>query len=135
VIGKSLRERHGRGSLSEESARALLEEALVSHAKQVVELRAEDERMIACLVVHADEAAVRLCKELGFRMTPGGTGVFGLVGADAARRFAHLAKPQRDWLEVPCGARETKVLLISRGGTALLSLTTNEGAVTVTVVR
>jgi hypothetical protein len=87
--------------------------------------------MVACLVVRADAPAVRLCKELGFAMTPGGTGVFGLLGRDAARKFAHLSQASREWLEVPCGARETKVLLVSGGGTALLQLTTVDGKVTV----
>ena len=87
--------------------------------------------MIACLVVSADKPTVRLCGTLGFSVKPGGTGVFGLAGVDAARLFGELSPDQRTWLEAPCGARETKVLLVA-GGTALLSLETSEGKVAIT---
>jgi hypothetical protein len=133
VIGKSPRERHGQAPLPDERAVALLNEHLRSHATPLVQVRAQDARMIACLVVGADEPALRLCRTLGFDMKPGGTGVFGLLGADAARVFAHLPAHQRAWLETPCAPRETKVLLVA-GGTALLSVEANEGKVVVTAV-
>ena len=132
MIGKSLRERHGLGALPAERAVAVLHEVLAAQAEHLVQVRVQDARMVACLVVRADEATLRLCRTLGFAMKSGGTAVFGLLGADAARLFAHLPAPERAWLEVPCGARETKVLLMTSGGTALLSLVTNDGAVAVT---
>lgn len=111
-----------------------MNEMLVSQAQPLVQVRAQDARMVACLVVRASAATVRLCDSLGFRMRPGGTGVFGLLGADAARLFAPLPPPQRSWLETPCGPRETKVLLLA-GGIALFSLEAREGKVVVTAVR
>jgi hypothetical protein len=134
MIGKSLRERYELGQLDEANAVAVLKEMLASHAKPLVEVRAQDARMIACLVVRADKAALRLCRELGFDLRPGGTSVFGLLGRDAARLFVRLPEHQRSWLEAPCGPRETKVLLVA-GGTALLSLETHEGRVAITAVR
>ena len=89
--------------------------------------------MIACLVVQADKVALRFCRELGFDMRPGGTGVFGLLGADAARLFPRLPESQRTWLEAPCAARETKVLLVA-GGIALLSLAIQDGKVAISAV-
>ncbi len=131
MIGKSLRERHAPPALSAESAVGILKEMLVSQAAPLVQVRAQDARMIACLVVRANEAAVLLCRTLGFSMKLGGTGVFGLLGADAGRLFTQLPKGQRGWLETPCGPRETKVLLIA-GGTALLSVESHDGTVVVT---
>ena len=96
-------------------------------------VRRRDERMIACLVVRADQASVRVCRSLGFEVKRGGTGVFGLLGEDAARLFPQLPPHQRAWLDTPCEPRETKVLLIA-GGTALLSLTIDGGATTITTV-
>jgi hypothetical protein len=133
MIGKSLRERYELGLLPEDRAVATMKAMLASHAKPLVEVRAQDPRMIACLVVRADKPALRLCRELGFEMKPGGTGVFGLLGTDAARLFAGLPEHQRAWLEAPCAPRETKVLLVA-GGTALLSLETSEGKVVITAV-
>ncbi len=66
-------------------------------------------------------------------MKLGGTGVFGLLGADAARLFAPWPPHQRAWLETPCGPRETKVLLLA-GGLALFSLEASAGKVVVTAV-
>jgi hypothetical protein len=134
VIGKALRERHGRGALPDAEAVALLNEMLATHAALLVQVRARDVRMIACLVVRADEPALRLCRTLGFDMKPGGTGVFGLLGGDAARVFAHLPPHQRAWLDAPCATRETKVLLLASGGSALLSIEANEGNVAVKAV-
>lgn len=131
MIGKSLSERHGLGALPPERAVALMNEVLDAQARHLVEVRMQDARMIACVVVRADAATRRFCHELGFAVNEGATGVFGLRGEDAARLFVHLPVAHRRWLEVPCGARETKVMLIS-GGTALLSLETIDGKVTVT---
>lgn len=133
MIGKSLRERHELGALDAETAVAVMTEMLASHAAPLVQIRAKDPRMIACLIVRADEATVRLCRKLGFKMKRGGTGVFGLLGTDAGRLFAELPAPRRAWLETPCGRRETKVLLVA-GGIALLALETNEGRVEVRAV-
>ena len=133
MIGKSLRERHGLGALAADKAVALLNEVLPAQAEHLVQIRMQNARMIACLVVRADAATVRLCRTLGFDVKTDGTGVFGLLGTDAARLFAHLPEHQRAWLEVSCGPRETKVLLMA-GGTALLSLVTEEGKVAITAV-
>ncbi|MBX3206593.1 MAG: hypothetical protein KF764_16085 [Labilithrix sp.] len=133
MIGKSLRERWELGQLDADKAVALLKQMLGSHAEPLVEVRRKDARMIACLVVGADKPTLRLCRELGFEMRPGGTGVFGVLGGDAARLFDTLPEPRRAWLEAPCGPRETKVLLVA-GGIALLSLETSDGAVTITAV-
>lgn len=131
MIGKSLRERYALGALSAERAVTVLKGVLPSQAENLVEVRARDPRMIACLVVRADKPAVRLCRTLGITVKPDGTGVFGLLGEDAARLFAELAPEQRSWLAVPCGPRETKVLLIA-GGTALLSLEAADGKLVIT---
>lgn len=131
MIGKSLRERWELGRLDADEAVALLKRMLAAHAKPLVEVRQRDARMVACLVAGADKPTLRLCRELGFTMRPGGAGVFGVLGADAARLFPALPEPERAWLEAPSGPRETKVLLVA-GGIALLSLEAKDGAVTVT---
>ena len=133
MIGKSLRERHSVGVLAPEQAVATLTSMLASQAEHLVQVRAHDARMIACLVVHADEASVRLCRSLGFQIKRGGTGVFGLLGADLARLLPEVLPHQRTWLETPCSARQTKVLLVATQA-ALLSLETNAGTVTITAV-
>jgi hypothetical protein len=131
-IGKSLNERYGvRGLLTPDDATAVLNEVLPSQAAHIVRVRAQDTRMIVCLVVRADAISVRMCKGYGFDMTPGGTGVFGLLGPDAARAFPELPAHQRAWLEEPCAPRETKIVLIERG-LGVLSLHAEGGAVTVT---
>lgn len=133
MIGRSLRERYAFPALSDDRAVAILHEMLASHAAALVQVRAQDARMIACLIVRANAETVQMCRALGFRMTLGATGVFGLLGADAARLFAEIPTHQRTWLDTPCGPRETKVLLVA-GGAALLSLETNAGKVVVTAV-
>ena len=133
MIGKSLRERHAPEALAPGRAVALLSEAMGSHAEHLVQVRAQGPRMIACLVVRADAASVRLCRTLGIEIRPGGTGVFGLLGEDAARLLGSLPAERRTWIETPSGPRETKVLLVA-GGVALLSLETTNGKVAITVV-
>lgn len=133
MIGKSLSDRHGRGFLPDDRAVALLSEMLASHAAPLVQVRAQGAGMVACLIVRADEAAVRLCNALGFEMKPHGTGVLGLLGSDAGRFFGHLPPHQRAWLEAPCAQRETKVVLVA-GGTALLSLETTDGRVVIRAI-
>jgi hypothetical protein len=133
MIGKSLNERHTLGELAPERAVAVLTEMLAAQAAHLVQVRVQDPRMIAILVVRADEASVRFCRGLGFRLKRGGTGVFGLLGTDAARLFAPASETRREWLETPCGARQTKVLLVA-GGTALLSIETEAGKATITAV-
>lgn len=133
MIGKSLRERNTLSALSAERAVTVLTDVLPSQAKHLVQVRAQDERMIACVFVAADKPSVRLCKELGFHLKSGATAVFGLLGEDAARVLPALAESRRAWLEAPCGPRETKVFLVA-GGTAFLSIETNDGKVTVTAL-
>jgi hypothetical protein len=133
MIGKSLSQRHTLGALASDRAIAVLTSMLAAQAKNLVAVRAQDAGMVACLVVRADKLSVRVCRELGFQLKLGATAVFGLQGADAAALFPALPPAQRTWLETPCGARETKVLLIA-GGTALLSLETVDGKVTITAV-
>src|SRR4051812_44839449 len=99
--------------LAQERAVAILTESLATQAKHLVAVRAQGREMIACLVARANLASVRVCRSLGIDIPRGATGVFGLVGADAARLFAHLPAEQRSWLETPCAPRETKVLLIA----------------------
>ena len=133
MTGKSLKERYVLGPLAPERAQAVLREMLASQAPHLVLVRAQDPRMIACLVVRAEPVSVRVCRSLGFAVKRGGTGVFGLLGEDAARLFPDLTAQQRAWLEAPCGPRETKVLLLA-GGTALLSITTDAGKSSITTI-
>jgi hypothetical protein len=135
MIGKPLSERYGIDlrPLDGDDAVAIVRERLAENGAALVQVRARDARMIACLFVRADATAVRLCRELGLEITLGGSGVVGLLGSDAARLFSNLAEPRRAWLEAPCGARETKVLLVA-GGIAMLSIETNDGKVAVTAV-
>jgi hypothetical protein len=134
MIGKSLRERNTLGALSVERAVRALTAVLPSLARPLVEVRAQNERMIACVFVSADKPSARLCKELGFELKPGATAVFGLLGEDASSVLPGLDDSRRAWLEAPCGARETKVFLVAAGGTALLSIESNGGKVAVTAL-
>ena len=134
MIGKSLNERYTLGPLASDEAVTLMKELLGSQGKHLVEVRARDARMVACLVARADEASVRFCRSLGFRLSRGGTGVFGVLGTDAARLFGDLAEHQRTWLETPCGARETKVVLVASGRRALLSIDTSDGKVAIDAI-
>jgi hypothetical protein len=129
MIGKKLSEKGTLAPLPEEQAVRVLNEVLATHAKLLVEVRAQN--MVACVVVRADKTALRLCRALGFKVTLGATAVFGLSGADAAQIFDQLPAHKRRWLEEPMAPRETKVLLIA-GGTALLSIETEGGKVTIT---
>jgi hypothetical protein len=131
VIGKSLRERHTLVPIPAERAVTLVHGALKTHAAPLVQVRAQGPGMVACLVVKADEATVRRFRTLGFDLERGGDVVVGLLGADAARLFAELSATQRAWLEAPCGARETKVLLFA-DGVALVAIEAKDGIVTVT---
>ncbi len=133
MIGKTLNERHTVGPLPPAKAIRILSERLASQATHLVAVRAKGPRMIACLVVEASKPVVRLCRALGVDVTYLGTGVFGLLGDDASRLFDTMAPHRRAWLEASCGPRETKVLLLA-GGTALLTLTTDGGKVTVTAL-
>jgi len=132
MIGKPLSERYGieLRSLDGPQAVAILRERLAVDGPALIQVRARDARMVACLFVHADATAVRLCRELGLELAPGGSGVVGLLGVDAARLISQLAESRRAWLERPAGPRETKVLLIA-GGIAMLSITTTDGKVDV----
>jgi hypothetical protein len=135
MIGKPLSQRYAIDlhPLPADRAVAIVRERLAEDGAALVQVRANDARMIACLFVRADQTAVRLCRELGLEMTLGKTGVVGLLGTDAARLFSDLADHRRAWLETPCGPRETKVLLVA-GGIAMLSIETNDGKVVVTPV-
>ncbi len=134
MIGKSLNERYTLGPLPSDEAVTVMKELLGSQGRHLVEVRARDARMVACLVARADEASVRFCRSLGFRLSRGGTGVFGVLGSDAARLFGVLTEPQRAWLETPCGARERKVMLVASGRRALLSIDTSDGKVAITPI-
>ena len=134
MIGKPLSQRYAieLRALGGDEAVAIVREQLAEDGAALVQVRAQGAKMIACLFVRADATAVRLCRELGLEMKLGGNGVLGLAGADAARMFSQLAAARRAWLETPCGARETKVLLVAGGGVALLSVETAEGKVVIT---
>lgn len=133
MIGKSLNERYKLGALDADRAESILAGALPKHAALLVQVRSRDPKMIACLVVQADEATVRECRTMGFDVKAGGSGVFGLLGSDVVKFFDRLPVHQREWLEAPCGPRETKVFLMA-GGLALLSIETNEGKVAIKAV-
>lgn len=136
MIGKPLSQRYGisLGPLPGDEAAAVVRERLAEDGAALVQVRSRDPKMIACLFVRADANAVRLCRELGLEMTPGGSGVLGMLGSDAARLFSELAPARRAWLETPCEPRETKVLLVA-GGVAMVSIHVSEGKVTVTPVE
>jgi hypothetical protein len=129
VVGKKLSERGVLRPLGDKEAARALNEALREQASLIVSVRAEN--MIAVVVRRADRDAVKLCKHLGFKLTPGASVVFGLSYRDAARVFDQLPAAQREWLETQCRPNETKVLLIA-GGTALVSLDVVDGQVIVT---
>lgn len=129
-IGKKLSERAPLPRLADDVAIGTLERALAAHARPLVEVRAEGPHMIACLVCEADAAVVRTCRKLHIDVRLGGSLVFGLAGEDAARLFGALSPAQRAWLREPCGARETKVLLLA-SGVALLSLEVCDGVVSI----
>lgn len=133
MIGKSLNERFVLGLIPGPRAIELLREAMPTQAPHLVEVRAQDARMIAILFVQADRQTVKLCRDLGMEIEPGASGVMGLLGEDAARLFPSLPEVDRTWLREPCGPRETKVLLIG-GGRALLSLSAGDGKVEITAV-
>ncbi len=135
MIGKPLSQRYGIAlhPLAGDEAAAIVRERLAEDGAALVQVRARDAKMIACLFVRADANAVRLCRELGLEMKLGGSGVLGILGSDVARLFSELAAPRRAWLETPCGARETKVLLIA-GGIAMVSIEVGDGTVVVTPV-
>ena len=133
MIGKSLRERNTLGTLAAERAVRLLTDALPELAQNLVLVRRKDARMIACVFLAADKPSVRLCKDLGFALKPGATAVFGLLGEDAVRILPSLDDAQREWLDTPCGTRETKVFLVADGGTALVSIETSSGKVEMSV--
>ena len=130
MIGKSLNERFVLGLIPEERAVRIARESLQTQAAHLIAVRKQDPRMIALLFVDADKQVVRLCRELGLTLEPGGTGVMGLLGDDAARLFPEFPAHERAWLRVACAPRETKVLLFSEGR-ALLSITTDGRGVTI----
>lgn len=132
MIGKSLNARFGLVPLPDDRAIAAMKAMLASHAKPIVEVRAQDERMVAIVVARADKLAVQLCERLGLEMKRGGSAVFGLLGADAARLIEGFTDDRRAWLEAPCGPRTTKVVLVADGGIALLAIDADRGAVTIT---
>ncbi|NOU27400.1 MAG: hypothetical protein HOO96_05775 [Polyangiaceae bacterium] len=134
MIGKSLRERHALPVLPEARAVATVREVMATHAKDLVLVRAQDPRMVACVVAAADPAAMRTCETLGLAVKSGLTAVFGVLGGDVARLMPALAKAQLDWLAEPAAARETKVVLLGEGGgLALLSLSVEGGKVQIVV--
>ena len=135
MIGKPLSQRYGIAlhPLAGDEAAAIVREWLAEDGAALVQVRARDANMVACLFVRADATAVRLCRELGLEMKLGGNGVLGVLGSDVARLFAQLAASRRAWLETPCGPRETKVLLVA-GGIAMVSVEVSDGKVLVTAI-
>ncbi len=133
MIGKPLSHRYVLGVLPSERAVATMTDLLAAQAAPLVEVRKQGPHMVACLVSRADQAAVRLCRRIGIAMKRDATGVFGLAGPDAAGLLPELSDAQRASLAVPCGPRETKVVLVA-GGIALLSVEAHGGKVTVTAV-
>lgn len=132
MIGKPLSERFALGLVPGPRAIALLEEAMATQSRHLVEIRARGATMIAVLFVNADRQAVKVCRDLGMSLEMGATAAMGLEGDDVARLFPTLPEAERAWLREPCAARETKVLLIS-GGRALLSVTIADGKATASV--
>lgn len=135
MIGRTLAQRYGQSLfIREDRAVFVVKQALARHAKPLVEVRAHDAAMVACLVLQADAHEIKRCADLGFAVDKGGSGVFGLMGKDVAEVFPEFPPHHKRWLALPCGPRETKVLLLTEGGTALLSIETVQGDVTVTAV-
>ena len=130
MIGKSLNERFVLGLIPEARAISVTREALGTQAAHLIAVRKQDPRMIALLFVRADKQIVRICRELGLTIEPGGTGVMGLLGDDAAGLFPEFPSHERAWLRVPCAPRETKVLLFCEGR-ACLSITTDAKGVNI----
>lgn len=133
MIGKSLNERYNLNALSSARAVDILKGALGTQAKPIIEVRAQDARMVACLIVDADERAVRLVRSIGLELKPGATAVFGLFGDDLTSLCPQLSEHQRRWLAEPCRPRETKVFLVAEG-LALLSIESSGGEVTLTAI-
>lgn len=135
MIGRSLRERFGtnNGLLSSEEAIAGVREALASQTENLVRVRKQDAKMIACVVLRADDESVAFCRSIGLDMKEGGSAVFGLMGPDAAKALPHVTTHQKAWLEKPCGPRETKIALFAQGF-ALCSVETENGNVTISPV-
>lgn len=132
MIGKPLSERYGHGAtLPSDRAVTIVVERLGPDRSALVQVRAQGPGMVACLVVTADAAAVRLCRDLGLDMRLFGTGVVGLLGDDVARLMPRLSAAQKAWLRTRCGTRETKILLVA-GGLALVSVDTTDGRAVVT---
>jgi hypothetical protein len=135
MIGKTLSQRHAPGPLAPERATEVMREALATQAENLVRVRAQGAEMVAFLVVRADAASLRVGRALGFELKRGGTVVFGLRGADAARLLAgstDVTDAQRAWLEAPSGPRETKVYVMAEG-TALVTLEIAGGATQIRV--
>ena len=133
MLGKSLNARYALSALAPSRAVALLTQTMATQAESIVLVRAQDPSMVACVVVRADRLTLRTCRALGLDIKEGRSGVFGLLGADAARLFQGLRPHQIAWLEAPAGPRETKVLLLS-GAFALISLETRDGKVSLDVL-
>lgn len=128
MIGKGLHDRHDLPALEDDLARRRMEEAMVQLGKAIVEVRARDPEMVACVVLRADDAAVRLCKKLGLRIKPAGSAVFGLLGKDAGAVLGSRASARKEWLATPSRATETKVVLVA-GGIAFFTIVVEGGRV------
>jgi hypothetical protein len=136
MIGKPLSERYGvqLRPLGSDEAVAIVRERLDADGAALVQVRARDPLLVACLFVRAGAAEVRLCRELGLELALGGSGVVGLLGVDAARLFAKLAPERRAWLERRSEARETRVLLFA-GGVGMVSVLAETGKVEIRAVE
>lgn len=128
MIGKGLHDRHDLPALDGVLARQRMEEAMVQLGKAIVEVRSRDPEMVACVVLRADDAAVRLCKKLGLRIKPSGSAVFGLLGKDAGAVLGTRARARKEWLATPSSAKETKAVLVA-GGIAFFTIVVEGGRV------
>ncbi len=137
MIGKSLNERFATHRFTSDRAKDLLDETMRTHAQEIVAVRARGPEMVAIVVLGSkkakkENAATLVCRELGFQMKPGGTGVVGVAGTDVPGVIPSLSEARRAWLATPSAANETKVVL-AEAGIAFLAIDVEDGKVTTRV--
>ncbi|MFO0676202.1 MAG: hypothetical protein U0169_06690 [Polyangiaceae bacterium] len=130
MIGRSLNQRHSLAPLSGDVASKELTALLRTHARPIIEVRAKGASMIVVAVVRATTPVVKRMHSLGIEVREGATALFGLDGEDAAGLFPEFGADGAEWFRTPAEARETKILLFA-GGTALASIRTEAGEVSV----
>jgi hypothetical protein len=111
----------------DESAKAL-SKILESSIGQVVELRNESDEAIVFVVHRPSELAQTAMKALGVPVSDKKDTVFGLSCQDAARAWGNDLITRR-WCSAPPKEDEIKVFLIAGNGTALLTLSWEDGKV------